>query len=91
MKRKPTGPALDLDFLIATAQQHLAGVKQWKDRDIASWQATAAQFAAKAEATIELLERHCHKSSGPVDDGQPYAKDLYDRLQWIIDTYQEDL
>ena len=73
-----------VDGLIERAEGYLKLAKQWSAScDNPGSLSLAAEFTAKAEATIETLEMALHGSHGAVDKGQQYTHSLRKRLDWI--------
>lgn len=73
-----------IDALIESAEGHLQQVKQWATScDNPGSFSLSAEFAAKAEAVIQIMEKSLHGSHGAVDKGQPYTQSLRKRLDWI--------
>ena len=75
--------------ILKDIQDNLEQAKQWGNHPYdLDWVAQSAEFLARAEGLIELLEVHDCGSSGGYDRGQPPARNLMDRYNWLREKYQ---
>ncbi len=74
--------ALSYAGVLRQIENDLCAIVQWADMGAFT---TAAEYAAKAEALIELLEVYNCGSTGGFDEGQQAPRTLVTRWRWLVD------
>lgn len=87
MKKKMAKKVLSIDRkkILDTIGEHLESIIQWSGKTCFCENVT--EYYHKALALIELLEAEDCGSTGGYDSGQPSAKNIFDRWDWLYRKY----